>query len=117
MTDEQHINFYEYIKGMNTYSKDCCVRYSFEGMNNKHDCFGDVRLVIIPATAHFKKLNIIEYYNLLLKPKKNEISWEPRCVCKNKYPMECLKVFEQFGLKIIDNDTLRNPILDKYIRK
>lgn len=113
MTNEQNNNFCEYIKNMNTYGKDCCAIYSYNGMSHKCDCLGDIRLIIIPVRVQFKTLNKNEYYNLLLKPKKNEISWEPRCVCKNKYPMECLKVFEQFGLKIIDNNTLRNPILDK----
>lgn len=113
MTNEQSNNFCEYIKNMNTHSKDCCVIYSYDGMKHKCDSWGDIRLIIIPVRVQFKKLNKNEYYNLLLKPKKNEISWEPRCVCKTKYPMECLKVFEQFGLKVIDNDTLRNPILDK----
>ena len=114
MTNEQNNNFYEYIKNMNTCGKDCYVSYLYDGMKNKCDCWGDARLVIIPVQVHFNKQNKkTGYYNLLLKPKKNEISWEPRWICEDKYPMECLKVFEQFGLKIIDNDTLRNPILDK----
>ena len=113
MTDTQHRNFYEYIKNMNTFGKGCYVTYFYDGMSHKCDWLGDIRLVIIPVQVQFNKLNKTEYFNLLLKPKKNEISWEPRCVCTNKYPMECLKVFERFGLKVIDNNILRNPILDK----
>lgn len=111
MTEEQNRNLYEYLKG-NTYSKDYFVDYLYNGISHKCDCLGDIRLVIIPAHVEFKN-EYIGCFNLLLKPKKNEISWEPKFNCKAKYPMECLKVFEQFGLKVIDNDTLRNTILDK----
>ena len=102
MTDEQHRNFYEYLKNMDTYGKDCRVVYLYNGMSYKCDCWGDIRLVIIPVQVQFNNPNKkTGYYNLLLKPKKNELSWESRWICEDKYPTECLKVFEQFGLKII----------------
>lgn len=100
---EQSNNFCEYIKNNHTYGEDCRVSYIFDGMKYKHDSWGDIRLIIIPVHITFKKLNELGYYNLLLKPKKNEISWELRRGCNYKYPIKCLKVFEQFGLKVIYN--------------
>lgn len=102
MTDEQSRNFYEYIKNMDTYGKDCRAIYLYAGISHKCDCWGDIRLVIIPVQVQFNNPNKkTGYYNLLLKPKKNELSWESRWICEDKYPVECLKVFERFGLKII----------------
>ena len=102
MTDTQHRNFYEYIKNMDTYGKDCRVTYLYDGMSHKCDWLGDIRLVIIPVSVHFNNPDKKNgCFDLLLKPKKNEISWEPKYGCEDKYPVECLKVFEQFGLKVI----------------
>lgn len=91
MTEKQAHDFYEGVKDGFRVFKDYIVSCSYSGMTCKHDCWGDIRLVIIPTVLFDWKSKKRTHYNLLLWPKKNLLSWQSYNINVNEFPEEVLK--------------------------
>lgn len=91
MTHKQGNDFFEGIKsGFGIYG-NYTVKCYYNGIITKLDCQGEVRLVIIPTTVHDWKLKKETNYCLILKPKKNTLSWNSYDPMIREFPSEILK--------------------------
>ena len=91
MTLKQSNDFYEGVKSGFGIFNDYMVSCSYSGMICKHDSYGDIRLVIIPTVLFDIKNKTRTSYNLLLRPKKNLLSWHSYSINANEFPEEILK--------------------------
>lgn len=91
MTHKQGNDFFEGIKsGFGIYG-NYTVKCYHNGIISKLDCHGEVRLVIIPTTVYDRKLKKETNYRLILKPKKNTLSWNSYDPMIREFPSEILK--------------------------
>lgn len=101
MTEKQTNDFYEGVKSGFGMFNDYIVGCSYSGMTCKKDSLGDIRLVIIPTMVINRKNNKRTNYNLLLKPKKNLLSWHSYSINVNEFPEEVLKAIgEKYYLNV-----------------
>lgn len=99
MTEKQAHDFYEGVKSGFGIFNDYVVGCSYSGITWKHDSWNDIRLVIIPTVLINRKNNKRTEYNLLLKPKKNLLSWHSYNV--DEFPEEVLKAIgEKYYLNV-----------------
>lgn len=101
MTQQQSNDFYEGVKSGFGIFKDYIVSCSYSGIICKHDSYGDIRLVIIPTRLFNVKDKTRTIYDLLLRPKKNLLSWHSYDINANEFPEEILKAIgEKYYLNV-----------------
>lgn len=101
MTLKQSNDFYEGVKSGFGIFKDYIVSCSHSGMTCKKDSWGYIRLVTIPTVVFNIKDKTRTRYNLLLRPKKNLLSWHSYNINVNEFPEEVLKIIgEKYYLNV-----------------
>lgn len=101
MTLKQTNDFYEGVKSGFGIFNDYIISCSYSGMTCKKDSYGDIRLVIIPTVLFNIKDKTRTSYNLLLRPKKNLLSWNSYNINANEFPEEILKAIgEKYYLDV-----------------